>query len=89
MYVTLRIVCRIQGLQLQLEAANQAGPAQHPDGEAAPARIVPDGDAQDSAVKDLRAQLALLQRQLNATQVHVGHCTMSVARQSGTLYTLI
>lgn len=74
MYVTLQIVCRIQGLQLQLEAASQAGPAQHPEGDAAPARTVPDGDAQDSAVTDLRAQLALLQRQLKATQVHVGHC---------------
>ena len=87
MTVTLQIVCRIQELQLQLEAANQAGPAQRPEGDAAPAET--NGDAQDSAVKDLRAQLALLQRQLIATQVHVGHCTMPVACQGRTLHALI
>lgn len=89
MSVTLQIVCRIQELQLQLEAANQAGPAQCPEGDAAPTETVPNGNAQDSAVKDLHAQLALLQRQLNATQVHVGHCTMPVACQGRTLHTLI
>ncbi len=88
MKMTQHIVRRIQEAQLQLEAAKEAVPAQHLEANAAPREAAPNGDTQDSAVKDLRAQLALLHCQLNATEVHGGHYATHVACQRRTPFSV-